>query len=652
MSLVGSELKPEVGRDRAWPMGLYCSVDIDDSSHVEKDAQEDIERNPSNNSDMDNNNNKILNALNKIVKKGRETLLEHGNDPKDEADYFAQREEVAAREASLAFDHVCHGKAESIEVQANRVLQAIRKDDAKNIYGTAPMAKGHGGQKHKRFMGDHFLYNADLIDRTKLYQVASKMPKGAHLHIHFNANLLPNVLIDIAKTMDRMFITSDVALVPVGNDPTAPGYYDRFDQCKIQFRICSEDIEKEMPGNLFDPGYQERHTMKFSTFLEEFGKHYPKECPIDERPGEELVDKWLREKLVFNEQEAHGWLQTAEGAWEKFNTRTQMMKGLFNYETAYREYTWKCLQEFVDDNIQYAEIRPNFMRSNQLWTDDGKKLINNEGIMSIIIEVCKNFQTKFEECRDGTKYFGGIKVIYCTPRSFKEKEVEAALHECLEFKKRWPEWIAGFDLVGEESQGKPLKAFVPQFLEFKKKCRAANVDIPFLFHCGETLDVGNDDTDGNLFDALLLGAKRIGHGFALPRHPYVMEQMKKKQICVELCPISNEILGLTPRVNGHSMYILMANNVHCTVSTDNGTLFRSRLSHDFYQVFAGKTNMTLHGWRQLIEWSIEHSCMEKDLQAKVYSEWEKLWNKFCQWIVDEHGWLLEEQKASGSGTSR
>lgn len=127
--------------------------------------------------------------------------------------------------------------------------------------------------------------------------------------------------------------------------------------------------------------------------------------------------------------------------------------------------------------------------------------------------------------------------------------------------------------MGEEVKGHPLKKFVPQLLEFRKTCEAENLDIPFLFHCGETLEMGSEP-DANLVDALLLNSKRIGHGFALARHPYVMEQMKKKGICLEICPISNEILGLTPRMNGHSVYNLLANNVHCTVNTDNGTLFR------------------------------------------------------------------------------
>lgn len=131
----------------------------------------------------------------------------------------------------------------------------------------------------------------------------------------------------------------------------------------------------------------------------------------------------------------------------------------------------------------------------------------------------------------------------------------------------------GFDLVGEEAKGQPLKNFVAELLEFQKLCREENLEIPFLFHCGETLDMGTD-TDANLVDALLLNSKRIGHGFALAKHPYIMQHMKERDICLEVCPISNEILGLTPRASGHSMYQLLANNVHCTVNSDNGTLFR------------------------------------------------------------------------------
>lgn len=246
-----------------------------------------------------------------------------------------------------------------------------------------------------------------------------------------------------------------------------------------------------------------------------------------------------------------------------------MMKGLFNYETAFVTYTRKCLEEFERDRIQYAEIRPNFMMTNQIYTDDGSEQLDNAQTMEKIVEVYKDYKSTHV----GSTIYG-LKVIYCTPRSFHPDKVAEALNECLSFKTGdFRDYIAGFDLVGEEAQGKPLNTFIPQFLDFKRKCQAQKVDIPFLFHCGETLELGGD-TDGNLIDALLLDSKRIGHGFALARKPYLMAEFKRRDICLELCPISNQVLGLTPRMNGHAMYELLANDVHCTVNSDNGTLFK------------------------------------------------------------------------------
>ncbi|KAK0628280.1 hypothetical protein B0T17DRAFT_504973 [Bombardia bombarda] len=136
----------------------------------------------------------------------------------------------------------------------------------------------------------------------------------------------------------------------------------------------------------------------------------------------------------------------------------------------------------------------------------------------------------------------------------------------------------------------------------------------------ETLDVGTD-VDRNLVDALLLGAKRIGHGFALSWHPYIMKQMKGRGVCLELCPISNQILGLTSRMGGHSMYGLLANNVHCTA-------------------MIGKADMTVHGWRQLIEWSLEHACMDEAERVKIFTSWERRWKGWLKWVIEDYSHVL------------
>ncbi|KAK3370640.1 hypothetical protein B0H63DRAFT_454794 [Podospora didyma] len=105
--------------------------------------------------------------------------------------------------------------------------------------------------------------------------------------------------------------------------------------------------------------------------------------------------------------------------------------------------------------------------------------------------------------------------------------------------------------------------------------------------------------DSNLLDTLLLNSKPDSHGFTLARHPYIMEHMKKCGICLEVYPIPNKIPGLTPRVGGHAMYNLLANDVRYTVSSDNRTLFRLR-----------------------------HACMTEKEFRSVKEIWQGMWDEF------------------------
>jgi len=69
----------------------------------------------------------------------------------------------------------------------------------------------------------------------------------------------------------------------------------------------------------------------------------------------------------------------------------------------------------------------------------------------------------------------------------------------------------GFDLVGHEDTLQPLIYYIKPLLWFRERQREEGVDIPFIFHAGETLGDGTE-ADVNLYDAILLGTKRIGHG--------------------------------------------------------------------------------------------------------------------------------------------
>ncbi|AEO59357.1 hypothetical protein MYCTH_2119593 [Thermothelomyces thermophilus ATCC 42464] len=545
--------------------------------------------------------------------------------------YLHDREEALDRELKMGFEAAIknaslYKRPTDLELSADRTLQLMKQHDIDTYYRGSETDSL--GQAHPHFYGDHFLHNVNIIERTKLFRLCQGMPKGAHLHIHFNANCHPSFLLNIAKEMNHMYIWSTKALTNK----------EAFQRCEIRFSILSEqNLKKKNPlGNLniLSSEYKtyedlkdrgETGWMSYKTFRMLFPQHKIEGVEKD-------VDKWLLSKLVFSAEEAYNSRQCAAG----------MMKGLFNYQTAFVRYTQACLEEFARDNIQYAEIRLDFMPNNQLWDDEGKDQMSNERMMELIIEGYNAFQLRHQR-----KVFKGLKVIYCTPRSFDKPKIVFALNQCIEFKKKFPEFIAGFDLVGEKGNGNkyPLKHFAEELLEFRHKCKAENLDIPFLFHCGETLENGTD-ADHDLIDAILLGAKRIAHGYAVPWHPWVMQQLKARNICIELCPISNEILGLTSRIGGHSAYTALANDIVACVNTDHGGLFRSTLAHEFYQIMAGKRNMTLIDFRQLAYWSLEFSCMTPAEKNAVIDDWEKMWSYFVLRIFAGDFGLLGHSSSS------
>ncbi|KAI0999856.1 hypothetical protein K3495_g8341 [Podosphaera aphanis] len=549
----------------------------------------------------------------------------------DPISYNIAREKLKRAEKERAFDASTTVNSSDIEIQAARLVRKIVEYDQENTFGEKNnMYDQLSGKNH----GEHFLGNVDLINKTELMKVAKKMPKGAHLHIHFNSCLPARFLLRQARNIDAMYIRSTLALTNSEN----------MDRARISFMVMTlyeathttdpDGHEQYVPlGNVWDENYIPNRWMPYRKFHTEFDPHdtwNERQYGLERTVAAEL---WLEKKMQFTEDEAHHSKQTGHGVWACFNQRTQMMKGLFAYESAFRLYTEACIRDFVEDNIQFAEIRPNFMSTNSLKTDDGTGSIGNEGILAIIEDQLKKTT---DQLKSEGKYFGGMKVIYCTPRIFRREQIASALYECIELKRKYKNLICGFDLVGHEEMGNELRLFVPEFIEFRKRCKTLGLEIPFLFHCGETLQNGGN-VDSNLYDAILLKAKRIGHGYAVARHPLLMEMIKERNIAIEVCPISNEVLGLTPAIHGHHLPILLANNVPCTINSDNATFYRSSLSHDFYQVMIGSESMTLHGWKQLAMWSLEHSCMTTEELKQVTAEWSRRWDEFCRWIIDEYG---------------
>lgn len=54
--------------------------------------------------------------------------------------------------------------------------------------------------------------------------------------------------------------------------------------------------------------------------------------------------------------------------------------------------------------------------------------------------------------------------------------------------------------------------------------------------------------------------------------------------------------------------------------------------------------MSLTGWRQLAEWSIEYSCLSDAQKAEGLDIHRRKWEAFCQDIVESYGAEAEKTK--------
>ncbi|KAL7813050.1 hypothetical protein V8C26DRAFT_171064 [Trichoderma gracile] len=520
-------------------------------------------------------------------------------------EYHKARDALVSAERTYGYESLV--QRTPLESTAEAIIQRLKAWEQKNVYGIQSDGSGHEA-------GHRFLHGLDLVPDSKLFDVATKAPKGCLLHCHYDCLLPPDTVLADARNQPNLYIRSDVPLISAG----------LFAHALPQFDVFGRAIPLTESTNLFSRAYVGGSWMRYSDFLERFPG------------GAGKAEAWLYKRMVLQPDDAYHPKQTVNGIWQQFIRAVTVIRSMLCYETAYREHFRRVLWRFAQDGIMYAEIRVALNYGFAIKSDDGTQELRQKEVLQILQQV---LQEETPKIHAAGHLFYGVKVIYACMRSSSREAMLLCMDNCIEMKQLFPDLICAFDLQGQEDTGHPLSYWVPDLLEMRAKITALNLDLPFIFHAGETLDHGGE-TDSNLYDTILLDTKRIGHGFSITKHPLLMQICRERQIAIETCPISNEVLGLVPTTKSHHLPVLLANCVPCTVNSDDpGSWRASMLSHDFHQAMMGSENMSLMGWRTLAEWSITHSCNDELTKNKMMSDYGKKWMDFCQWIVDNYSQL-------------
>ncbi|KAF2839398.1 Metallo-dependent hydrolase [Patellaria atrata CBS 101060] len=541
--------------------------------------------------------------------------------------YFAGRDALIHEEDKQRSDRIFRENLSPIAEEACAIVDQIRFEEQQTLW-TREFEDSLQEAEGDVYPGMMFSLAKERMEKSKLWKIIRRMPKGALLHCHLPA------MVDLDWLFEEAFNTKGIHIKASGPLATAG---DR-DKVRFEFKYTGKPTPQDA-ANVWSESYQPDTLIPITTAANNFPDG-----------GKEGFMKWVKDRCTITPDESVKHHYGLNDVWKKFTSTFLILGSLTHYEPIFRKFLRQMFKSLLDDGIRWVDLRSAFVEPyRKLGAEE-----DEEGYFEFF-RVFEEELENFKASEEG-KGFWGARFIWTTLRFLDKKSVIDHIHLLLDLKEQYPHLIAGYDLVGQEDTGHPLSTHLPSLLYLKKLSAETSLNIPFFFHAGETLGTGTP-TDHNLFDAILLGTRRIGHGFSLHKHPLLITMVKEKRILIESCPISNEVLRLTASILSHPLPALLAAGVPCALSNDDPAILghgTSGSSHDFWQALQGWESLGLAGLGSLAENSVRWAAFEdqgnaewvrdvkmgavgKGVRARRMREWAVEWEEFCLWVVRTYG---------------
>lgn len=405
-----------------------------------------------------------------------------------------------------------------------------------------------------------------LIENSTLYKTFQKMPKGALLHSHSGGITNAEWLIDKAATYENCYVFTNT------------------NQQKHLFGQLMIFKENEVPNGF----------IKLKDFLKN-----------DSNGKEKLLQLLTLKRNNLSEYIDY---------WVEFEKRFQRLGSLLTYRPIFKEYYQEAFQELIKDHVQHVEIRYIF---GQLFDENNPNYPIETAVLDLK-EIEKEIQKTHPEFT--------VKIIYTSLKFLDKTIVEKELEKAYQLKKKYPDFITGFDLVADEASGNSVAYFNPLWKNMKNLEKKYGVKLPLYLHAGESCSIHNH----NISEIPLANNRRIGHALNLIYFPKLMEQVKQKQNLIEVSPISNQTLGYVSDLRNHPARVLLANNVNISINSDDPGVFGyDGLSYDFWMAFMN-WDLTVKDLKKLIFNSIEFSSLNTSEKQKAKLHLQKEWNAFVK----------------------
>ena len=243
------------------------------------------------------------------------------------------------------------------------------------------------------YPGMMFSLAKDRMEKSRLWQIVKKMPKGALLHCHLEA------MVDLDWALEEAFKTEGVCVIadgPITNDQTRKKTGFSF-TCSKTANSNSSIWSDEYTGNIPIP---------LNAAADAF---------VD--GGRKGFIEWIRSRVTITAPEHLSHHEGPNEAWRKFMSCFPILGSLIYYEPIYRKFVRRMCKQLLDDGVFYVDIRSAFhtpyrCTGKEKWDEDWFNMLEH------MADEIENFK-KSEEGKE----FWGARMIWTTIRQFGKKQV-------------------------------------------------------------------------------------------------------------------------------------------------------------------------------------------------------------------------------------
>jgi aminodeoxyfutalosine deaminase len=263
---------------------------------------------------------------------------------------------------------------------------------------------------------------------------------------------------------------------------------------------------------------------------------------------------------------------------ESFKAVTRRLKDPEDYELA----AWRMMQQLSAQGIVHAEVYIS-VGVIYLWRNFDPSCF--EPIFAAL-----------ERARERAARELGLSLywIFDAVRHFTVEEADRVFRKAAEMRSRYPS-IIGIGLGGDERRtgSEPFRALY-------ERARAAGLRL--TNHAGET--TGPEA----IWEALSIGSERIGHALSAIRDSALLQNLKEREVPMELNPTSNVRTGVCPSFAAHPLRHYFDHGLLVTINSDDPAFFGSDLVNEYLLAHTEQT-FTREELRRLAANSIRASFL-------------------------------------------